>query len=136
MNNLGRDKLDWKPEIWARIDKAVQEETQRTKVAAKFVPIYGPLDAELTVASDKIDPETGGVIESETLPIVEIWVEFPLTQQQVEHEADLSAAVTAATRAANSLSLAEDRLLFEGSSADLPKKLRVQRRPANVAGTG
>ena len=41
--NLGRDKLPWSQGLWDRIDQAVHAEAQRIKVAAKFLPMQGPL---------------------------------------------------------------------------------------------
>ena len=118
-NNLGRDKLPWSQEIWNRIDQAVHDECHRTKVARKFLPIYGPVSpGELTVTSDTIlAGQTLTVNEAATIPLLELLVEFTLTLQQVEREAELMTAVTLATRAANLLSQAEDVVLFQGQSA-------------------
>ena len=55
------------------------------------------------------------VNESAVTEIIEIWVEFSLTQQQVEREATLSSAVTLATRAANLLAQGEDLLINQGN---------------------
>ena len=43
MTSLGRDRLSWSESIWNRIDQAVHEECQRTKVASKFIPLCGPM---------------------------------------------------------------------------------------------
>ena len=49
-NNLGRDKLPWSQEIWDHIDRAVHDECQRTKIARRFIPLYGPVSpSALTV---------------------------------------------------------------------------------------
>src|SRR5215469_9196546 len=36
--HLGRDKVHWSPETWARIDHAVAHEVHMTSVVPKFVP--------------------------------------------------------------------------------------------------
>ena len=120
LNNNGRDKLPWGQEIWNRIDQAVHDECQRTKIARKFLPMYGPVSpGELIVTSDTVLVAGGtlNVDEAATIPLIELLVEFTLTPQQVEREAELMTAVTLATRAANLLSQAEDVVLFQGQSA-------------------
>lgn len=121
--NLGREKLPWSQEIWDRIDQAVHAECQRTKIARKIIPLNGPVSpGEVTVPSDTIvrDGETLAVDEAATTPLIELWVEFTLTLQQVEREEDLGAGETLATRAANLLSQAEDVLIFQGDAAIAP----------------
>jgi uncharacterized linocin/CFP29 family protein len=51
------------------------------------------------------------------MPLIELWVEFTLTPQQVDREEELMTAVTLATRAANLVSQAEDVALFQGQAA-------------------
>jgi len=116
MNNHGTDQLDWKQEIWDRIDKAVHDEAAQTKVAAKFIPLRPYPDAT-NVAADTINPETMTVDEGAVTPFIEISVEFALTEKQVAAEQDLHTAVTLATRAANLLSQGEDLLIFQGEDA-------------------
>jgi uncharacterized linocin/CFP29 family protein len=118
--NLGRDKVPWSQEIWNRIDQAVHDECQRTKIARRFLPMYGPVSpGELIVISDTVvrDGQTLTVNEAATIPLIELLVEFTLTLQQVDREPELMTAVTLATRAANLLSQAEDVVLFQGQSA-------------------
>ena len=129
--NHGRDKIDWSQALWNRIDQAVHQETERTRVAAKFVPLYGPVPDALTAPADTIELETMTINEGETTPLIEIWVEFKLTKQQVEREESLATTVTLATRAANLLSQAEDLLIFQGKKAakhELFQSKRVHHR--------
>jgi len=122
-NNLGRDKLDWPQSVWDRIDQAVHAEAKRTRVAAKVLPLHGPLPAGArTVPGDSIIPDDRGplrVDEGLEIPLTEIAVEFALTEQQVEAEAEgrLATAVTLATRATNLLVQAEDRRILRGAEA-------------------
>ena len=46
--NFGREKLPWSQELWKRIDETVHTECKRTKVAGKFLPLYGPIDAPVS----------------------------------------------------------------------------------------
>src|SRR5512132_4207580 len=145
--NNGRDKVPWDSETWDRIDQAVHAECQRTKIAAKFLPMYGPIDPKArTVPSDRVEvlevaalrptalraPVTGpipvlDVDEAAETPIIEIQAQFQLTPQQVHDEQHLMTAVTLATRAANHLSQGEDLLIFQGEGA-LQSPLFAQNR--------
>jgi uncharacterized linocin/CFP29 family protein len=84
--NLGRQKLGWSQDIWSRIDQTVHDEYQRIKVAAKFIPMYGPiLPGEMIVQFDRgeIHGQALSVNETAITPIVEIVADFKLTLQQV-----------------------------------------------------
>ena len=39
-------QVPWTDEQWARVNQVVQEEAKRARVAATFLPLYGPLDAD------------------------------------------------------------------------------------------
>jgi uncharacterized linocin/CFP29 family protein len=141
--NLGRDKLPWKQELWDRIDQAVHAEAERIKVAARFLPMQGPLPEALTVPADTIDPQAAAgepltVDESAVTQMLEIWVEFALTKPQVEREEELATAVTLATRATNLLAQAQDLLIFQGANAltqpmFIGNQVRLRTRPNSVA---
>jgi len=117
--DLGRQKLDWSPDVWKQIDKAVHDEAQRTRIAMKFIPIYMTTSDAKSVPSDTIDSSdntTLTVEEGLQTAIFEISVGFALTKQQVT-EVDVSTAITLATRATNILMEAEDLLIFQGDDA-------------------
>jgi hypothetical protein len=92
----GRDKIDWGPEVWRRIDAAVKEEITRSRVAAKFLPtVHVPAKAT-TVPADVVSSlliegnQAIGALtvdETATTRVNEFWVEFALTPAQVEEEA-------------------------------------------------
>ena len=129
----GRDKIHWTKEIWDHLDMAVHDECMRTRVAAKFLPIHKVPEQTTTVPADFVAAPAaarGGVLssfnvdEAAVTRLIEFWVEFSLTPQQVEQEMQIeqahrghSTAVTLATRAANLLAQAEDLILFQGASA-------------------
>jgi uncharacterized linocin/CFP29 family protein len=117
-NNLGRDKLPWESNLWDRIDQAVNKEGERIRIARRFIPLV-PMPDALTTPADTINTDTTflRVDEGSTVPLIEIWVEFALTKQQVEAEDHLATAVTLATRATNLLAQAEDTLIFQGQAA-------------------
>ena len=135
--NHGRDRLPWSQEIWNRIDQAVHAECQRTKIAAKFLPMYGPISpSERTVPADRVvlDGETLNVDETEVVPIVELVAEFKLTLQQVESEQEDMTAVTLATRAANHLAQAEDLLIFQGQDVTKTHHLFTSNQVRLISG--
>jgi uncharacterized linocin/CFP29 family protein len=134
--DLGRERLDWSADIWKRIDDAVHDEFQRTSVANKFIPLYGPIGDALNVASQVIDPETMTINETDVTPLMELWVEFGLTRQQVAGEAQLSTALTLATRAANILSQGEDLAIFRGDEGLKDSPLKQVRHRGGSAGPG
>ncbi|MGD1808191.1 encapsulin [Dapis sp. BLCC M126] len=122
-NQRNRNQIPWEQEIWDRIDTAVHDECKRTKIAAKFLPIHVTSSNELTIPSDTVIVSNGrgdqklSVDEVAINPLLELVVEFKLTVQQVEREAELGTAVTLATRAANLISQAEDIAIFQGDAA-------------------
>jgi uncharacterized linocin/CFP29 family protein len=117
--NPGQDKLEWSQPIWDNINKAVQDEAKRTKIAAQFLPLnLTEMDAR-TIQSDAVNSQTIPLLtvneEAET-PLIEIWTEFALTKQQYNKEEHLMTAVTLAINAVNKLSRAEDLLIFQGTA--------------------
>jgi uncharacterized linocin/CFP29 family protein len=133
--NFGRDAVPWGPELWGRLDQAVHAEVDRAGVAGKVLPLRGPLPDATTVPADVIDPETMSVQDDAVLPLVELSVEFSLTEQQVEGEAALQTAVTLATRAANLIAQAEDLVVFQGGGATDAALFKTVRQKG-VTGNG
>jgi uncharacterized linocin/CFP29 family protein len=132
IQNRGRDKISWGKEIWDFIDMAVHDECTRVRVAAKYLPIHQVPDYTTTVPADSVSApaEEAGVIgafavdEGAITRLIEFWVEFSLTPQQLEQETQIanehrghSTAVTLATRAANLLMRAEDMIIYQGRAA-------------------
>jgi len=114
--NAGREALPWPEELWSRLDQAVHAEVDRTGIAGKMLPVQGPMPAATTVPANVIDERTMTVPDDAVVPIVELSVEFTLSEAQVDGEVTLGAAVTLATRAANLLAQAEDLLVLQGDS--------------------
>jgi hypothetical protein len=130
----GREKLHWDHTVWERLDHAVAAEAQRTRVAAKFLPVHRVHQKTTTIESDVVivppvtgpsgllAPAPGGgpatrwapqlsppttdnsyqVDEGASTRLVEFWVEFSLTPQQVEHEGTVQHDQHGATHPAHS----------------------------------
>ncbi len=114
--HLGRERVKWSEEVWERIDRAVHHEYHRTRVAARFLPHHRVHPHVTTVPQDQIlstingspfslaatlagapqfllqaqvqpnPPLMPNIDEAATTRLIEIWVEFSLTPQQMEQE--------------------------------------------------
>ena len=143
--NLGRENLkQWSMQIWDRLDAAVHDEMKRIRIARRFVPVVQMADA-LTAPADAVSTrrlegrENGVLLRVDPVavtPVIDIWVEFALTVEQVEKEATLSAAVTLATRATNLLMQGEDLLVNQGDPVIKKNELFTEGRIHTRAGPG
>jgi uncharacterized linocin/CFP29 family protein len=117
MANPGQDKLAayWGPEIWKRINDAVDEEVGRVRVAGKIFKVQ-PYPGQSSITDDSENPD-GSITEGKTKTVVEFSAPFPLTQGQVENEASLGNAVTNSRRKARTLMLFEDVVILQGKGA-------------------
>src|SRR5580693_9446934 len=83
----GREKLHWSKEVWDRLDHAVHKEIERTRVAAKYLPVHRVPPNTTSVPSDIVivPPGTSQVISPgpngntllQTEPLVVRWVPPP-----------------------------------------------------------
>jgi uncharacterized linocin/CFP29 family protein len=131
-NNLGRDKV-WDDAIWQEIDKAVMAEVGRIRVAQKVFPGIAMPNASY-VPADIFDAKTMSIAEGQTKPFIEISVEFPLTQTQVDNESTLMTGRTLARLATKSVALAEDLLFFRCADVKLPPEVKVVNRNSTNGG--
>jgi uncharacterized linocin/CFP29 family protein len=131
--NLGRDRL-WNQQIWSDIDNAVRDEVGRVRVVQRVFPCTLLANGQ-QVPKDQLSTEASDILkiqEGRTKPFVEIWVEFSLTQSQVDSEESLHTGRTLARLAANKIAAKEDSLLFHGnaqSAAALTKAAVAAKRP-------
>lgn len=115
---LGRDKI-WTPDLWDEIDKAVKAEIGQLRVAQRVFPSID-VAGSAVVPADRLDLENMSIEEGQTKPLIELSVEFRLTQSQVENEPTLHTGRTLARLAAKSIALAEDAIIFQGRRANIP----------------
>jgi uncharacterized linocin/CFP29 family protein len=129
----GDSQVPWTDEQWALVRQAVQKEANRSRVAATFLPLFGPLagDAdfvkseELKYIDSPLPPSRAGapdaVVESETMSVDEQKT-IPLTTLQVRvilHGAQmadpkLTSALEMFRRGSNVLARLEDAIVFRG----------------------
>ena len=118
MDHLGRDLL-WAAadsSAWSEIDKAVQAEVARIRVAQMVFPTVQTPNAP-TVVFDQFDAQTMTIDEGQTRPLVEISLAFALTRSQVDNEATLRTGRTLALLAVKTVAQAEDEVFFQGTQA-------------------
>ena len=118
MDHLGRDML-WAAadsSVWGDIDKAVQAEVARIRVAQMVFPTVQMPNAP-NVALDQFNAQTMTIDEGQTRPFVEISLAFALTRSQVDNEATLRTGRTLALLAAKTVAQSEDEVFFQGTQA-------------------
>lgn len=139
-HNLGnRNQItQWQgTQNWDEIDKAVDDENQ-LKVAARFLPPY-PLPGATSAPRSVVNPKTSPILsiqQSDMLPLIEIGVQFALTEAQVDDEVNMHTGVTLAHRAGTLLDLAEDLVIFQGNTGLQDPVFQVVQTDGSDAGTG
>ncbi len=121
-------QVPWTDEQWALVRQAVQKEANRSRVAATFLPLYGPLagDAdfvkseELNYIDSPLLPSRGGsgsqtmsIDEQKTIPLTTLQVRVILHGAQMA-DPRLTSALDMFRRASNVLARLEDAIVFRG----------------------
>jgi uncharacterized linocin/CFP29 family protein len=118
--NLGRDRL-WNDYIWSEIDKAVQEEVGRIRVAQKVFPSGVVNNVSAVSTTRTVDfgaaAPPAAQLADQFQPFFEISSRFVLTQEQVDGEENIHLGQSRARLAASAVANAEDRILFLGPGA-------------------
>jgi uncharacterized linocin/CFP29 family protein len=141
--------LGWSDEQWSRASKLVQQEAQRARVAAQFLPIYVQGDTTATAVPRRLlqyDP-TGATAPAPThrmsvdsdpnISLTSLAVNVFLTSQEA-NDPEQSAALIELRRAANLIARLEDALLLRGQDkkgAD-PAGINFPNRVFTVSGGG
>jgi uncharacterized linocin/CFP29 family protein len=106
---------------WVRVNQAVQEEAQRARVAATFLPLYGPLPADTDFVR-KVDVSEAGPLEAKDKQIIELstlQVKVKLRGAQLA-DPELGSVLSVFRRAGNILARVEDALVFDGQDGAAP----------------
>ncbi len=134
MSETGRP-TEWTAQQWHTVQQAIYEEARKARVAARFLPLYGPIPADAeTVPAEVLKQGTSSgaaiprlhVEDSDVLHLATIAVNVSLNSQQVA-QPDLSAALSMFRRAANIIARMEDALIFMGSDAWKPDPAGIYR---------
>jgi uncharacterized linocin/CFP29 family protein len=111
-------QVPWTEEQWVRVNLAIQEEAQRARVAAKFLPLYGPLPADTDFVREvKIPAGAPLKVEDQTtMQLATLQVKLNLRGAQLA-DPELGSVLTAFRQAGNILARVEDALVFNGQPA-------------------
>jgi uncharacterized linocin/CFP29 family protein len=107
----------WTDAQWSRIVGIVTEEAQKSRVAARILPVVGPEDRAAVGFADfriSVNPRPRGRLETNNLPnhpLTTIAVPVQLTTAEVA-DPDLEAALVKFRRAANVVARLEDAVIF------------------------
>lgn len=118
--------ISWGEEQWERVRGVVHDEAMRARVAASFLPLYGPLPpgAE-TVPANRLDYVTESspppaermqVRDFDTLRLMTVAVNVYLKSHMVA-DPELAAALIMFRRAADVIARLEDAIVFNGKDA-------------------
>jgi hypothetical protein len=121
----------WNDQVWATIDDGVTKAVTAIRVAQKVFPTV-PLTNATSVPADIFNAHKMSITEGLTRPFVELCVEFPLTNGQVNQDPAGLTAATLAKLAARSLALAEDMIILQGDDVDLPSTVRIESGDESV----
>ena len=124
---------------WDDIDKAVDDENQ-LKVAARFLPPC-PLPGATSALRGIISGNNNAILsiqQSDMMPLIEIGVQFALTNAQMKDQAQSKMGITLTYRAGALLALAEDLVLFQGDTGlgDPVFQTQTVQTDGSDAGTG
>jgi uncharacterized linocin/CFP29 family protein len=114
--------VPWTDEQWARVNQVIHEEAGRARLAATFLPLFGPLEAQ----SDFVRAET--IVDSswpirikdrDIIQLATLQVKLLLRSSQLA-DPELRSALALFRRAANVLGRLEDVVVFNGLQAVSP----------------
>src|ERR1700738_3722072 len=95
-------QLPWTDEQWARVNQIIQEEAQRARVAATFLPLYGPLpaSADFVRKEDVSYRPRLRIADKETTQLETLQLNVWLRGEQLA-DPEMTSALTLFRRAAN-----------------------------------
>jgi hypothetical protein len=109
-------QVPWTDEQWTRVNQVIQEEAGRARVAASFLPLYGPLPPD-TDFIRKEEMQDGGdpmrVADREIIQLATLQVRVSLRGAQMA-DPDMSSALALFRRAAYVVCRLEDAMVFNG----------------------
>jgi uncharacterized linocin/CFP29 family protein len=111
--------IPWTEEQWARIEQTIHQEASAARVAAKFLPLYGPLPKDTDfVRAETLDEPPGAdtyltIKDKTTVELATLQVKVRLRGAQLA-DPELTSALQLFRRAANVLARLEDAVVFTG----------------------
>jgi uncharacterized linocin/CFP29 family protein len=110
--------VPWTDEQWARVSQVVQEEASRARVAATFLPQYGPLPPDSDfVRAQKIPPGAPlSINDRDTIQLATLQVKVRVRSAQMA-DPEMASVLALFRRAAYVLARLEDAVVFKGLRA-------------------
>jgi uncharacterized linocin/CFP29 family protein len=126
----GTSPIPWTDDQWARIEDVIQREARSARVAASFLPLFGPLPPDADFVQDdtltdgapgRVGPR-GRAVAPPTFPVINdrgirqlatLQVEVQIRGAQIA-DPELSSALQLFRRSANVLARLEDLVVFRG----------------------
>jgi len=114
-------QVPWTDEQWARVNQVIQEEAKRARVAATFLPLFGPLPPSAdfvrvdTITYPKLPDgrERLSIEDTTTIKLPTLQVKVYLRGAQMA-DPEMTSALAMFRRAANVLARLEDAVVFNG----------------------
>ena len=108
-------QVPWTDEQWARVNQVIQEEAQRARVAATFLPLYGPLpaSADFVRKEDVHYQPRLRIADKDTTQLATLQLNVLLRGEQLA-DPEMTSALMLFRRAANIVARLEDALVFSG----------------------
>jgi uncharacterized linocin/CFP29 family protein len=137
-------QVPWTDEQWARVNQVIQEEATRARVAASFLPLYGPLPAEADFVRRELisyqpwpllqrPPANRIAIDDRNVSqLATLQVRLRVRGAQMA-DPELTSVLALFRRAANVLARLEDAVVFNGLVQDPADPDRFAP-PAGVVG--
>ena len=113
-------QVPWTDEQWGRVNQVIQEEAKRARVAATFLPLYGPLSADSDfIRKQEIRYPPLGVAgrldidDRDTMRLATLQVIVPVRNAQMA-DPEMSSVLALFRRAVNAVARLEDAVVFRG----------------------
>ncbi len=120
-------QVPWTDEQWGRVNQVIQEEAKRARVAATFLPLYGPLSADADYVrrqdirypfiAGAAGPQQLAIDDRDTARLATLQVIVPVRNAQMA-DPELSSVLALFRRAANVVARLEDAVVFRGLAPD------------------
>lgn len=113
-------QVPWTDEQWARVNQVIQEEASRARVAATFLPLYGPLPPDTDFVREETvtsAPPTLKINDTKTIRLATLQINVSLRGAQMA-DPNMTSVLQVFRRAANILARLEDAVVFRGQTAE------------------
>ncbi|UEM14986.1 bacteriocin family protein [Bradyrhizobium barranii subsp. barranii] len=115
-------QVPWTDEQWARVNKAVQEEASRVRIAATFLPLLGPLPGDTDfVRRERIPPDAMTIQDRRVIQLATLQVRVTVRGAQMA-DPEMTSVLALFRRAASVLARLEDAVVFRGLVPDPANK--------------